>query len=34
LSVEELRAMDRLCPQQGAAAGARHDKDRSHELNI
>jgi aryl-alcohol dehydrogenase-like predicted oxidoreductase len=34
LTVEELRAMDRLFPPQGAAAGARHDKDRSRELNI
>jgi aryl-alcohol dehydrogenase-like predicted oxidoreductase len=34
LTGEDLREMDRLFPQQGAAAGARHDKDRSHELNI
>jgi aryl-alcohol dehydrogenase-like predicted oxidoreductase len=34
LTVEDLREIDRLFPEQGAAAGARHDKDRSHELNI
>lgn len=34
LSPEDLSAIDRLFPRNGAAAGARHDKDRSHELNI
>ncbi len=34
LSPEDLTALDRLFPRSGAAAGARHDKDRSHELNI
>jgi aryl-alcohol dehydrogenase-like predicted oxidoreductase len=34
LSPEDLSALDRLFPRNGAAAGARHDKDRSHELNI
>jgi len=34
LTAEELAAIDRLFPQKGAAAGARHDYDRSKELNI
>ncbi len=34
LSPEELSALDGLFPRNGAAAGARHDKDRSKELNI
>ena len=34
LSAEDLSRIDNLFPQKGAAAGARHDKDRSHELNI
>jgi aryl-alcohol dehydrogenase-like predicted oxidoreductase len=34
LSPEDLSALDRLFPRSSAAAGARHDKDRSHELNI
>jgi aryl-alcohol dehydrogenase-like predicted oxidoreductase len=34
LSAEDLSALDRLFPRNGAAAGARHDKDRSKELNI
>jgi len=34
LSAEDLAEIDRWFPQKGAAAGARHDKDRSHELNI
>ena len=34
LSAEDLSALDRLFPRSGAAAGARHDKDRSRELNI
>jgi aryl-alcohol dehydrogenase-like predicted oxidoreductase len=34
LSSAELRAIDDLFPQKGAAAGARHDYDRSRELNI
>jgi aryl-alcohol dehydrogenase-like predicted oxidoreductase len=34
LTTEELAEIDRLFPRTGAAAGARHDKDRSHELNI
>ena len=34
LTTEELTAIDRLFPQNGAAAGARHDYDRSKELNI
>jgi aryl-alcohol dehydrogenase-like predicted oxidoreductase len=34
LTQEDLAAVDEVFPQQGAAAGARHDRDRSHELNI
>lgn len=34
LSGEDLAQIDHWFPQEGAAAGARHDKDRSHELNI
>jgi aryl-alcohol dehydrogenase-like predicted oxidoreductase len=34
LSADDLSALDRLFPRNGAAAGARHDKDRSKELNI
>lgn len=34
LSTDELAAIDKLFPQKGAAAGARHDYDRSKELNI
>jgi aryl-alcohol dehydrogenase-like predicted oxidoreductase len=34
LTTDELAAIDRLFPQKGAAAGARHDYDRSKELNI
>lgn len=34
LTADELTAIDRLFPQKGAAAGARHDYDRSKELNI
>jgi aryl-alcohol dehydrogenase-like predicted oxidoreductase len=34
LSPAELVEIDRLFPQKGAAAGARHDDDRSRELNI
>jgi aryl-alcohol dehydrogenase-like predicted oxidoreductase len=34
LSPAELVEIDRLFPQKGAAAGARHDYDRSRELNI
>jgi hypothetical protein len=34
LSPEELAALDGLFPRNGAVAGARHDKDRSKELNI
>jgi aryl-alcohol dehydrogenase-like predicted oxidoreductase len=34
LSPEDLAALDQLFPFDGAAAGARHDKDRSRELNI
>jgi aryl-alcohol dehydrogenase-like predicted oxidoreductase len=34
LTADELAAMDRLFPQNGAATGARHDYDRSKELNI
>jgi aryl-alcohol dehydrogenase-like predicted oxidoreductase len=34
LSAEDLSAIDRLFPRNGSAAGARHDKDRSKELNI
>ncbi|HEX2929710.1 MAG TPA: aldo/keto reductase [Candidatus Binatia bacterium] len=33
-TAEELVAIDKLFPQKGAAAGARHDYDRSKELNI
>src|SRR6266550_931305 len=34
LSPDELAAIERVFPQKGAAAGARHDYDRSSELNI
>jgi aryl-alcohol dehydrogenase-like predicted oxidoreductase len=34
LTSDELAQIDRLFPQQGAVAGARHDYDRSKELNI
>lgn len=34
LTRDELAAIDRMFPQNGAAAGARHDYDRSKELNI
>jgi aryl-alcohol dehydrogenase-like predicted oxidoreductase len=34
LTAEELAAINRLFPQKGSAAGARHDYDRSKELNI
>jgi aryl-alcohol dehydrogenase-like predicted oxidoreductase len=34
LTLDELLAIDKIFPQQGAAAGARHDRDRSQELNI
>ncbi|HEX2261307.1 MAG TPA: aldo/keto reductase [Candidatus Binatia bacterium] len=34
LSPEDLAVLDGLFPRNGAAAGARHDKDRSKELNI
>ncbi|MGH7784183.1 MAG: aldo/keto reductase, partial [Candidatus Binatia bacterium] len=34
LSASELAAIDQLFPQRGGAAGARHDYDRSKELNI
>jgi aryl-alcohol dehydrogenase-like predicted oxidoreductase len=34
LTSNELAEIDRLFPQSGAAAGARHDYDRSQELNI
>jgi aryl-alcohol dehydrogenase-like predicted oxidoreductase len=34
LSPEDLALLDGLFPRNGAAAGARHDKDRSKELNI
>ena len=34
LTPDELAQIDRLFPQQGAVAGARHDYDRSKELNI
>jgi aryl-alcohol dehydrogenase-like predicted oxidoreductase len=34
LTPAELAEVDRLFPQKGAAAGARHDYDRSKELNI
>jgi aryl-alcohol dehydrogenase-like predicted oxidoreductase len=34
LSTEDLAVLDGLFPRNGAAAGARHDKDRSKELNI
>jgi aryl-alcohol dehydrogenase-like predicted oxidoreductase len=33
-TADELLAIDKIFPQQGAAAGARHDRDRSRELNI
>jgi aryl-alcohol dehydrogenase-like predicted oxidoreductase len=34
LSPEDLSSLDGLFPRNGAVAGARHDKDRSKELNI
>ncbi len=34
LNADELAAIDKIFPQQGAAAGARHERDRSKELNI
>ena len=34
LTSDELAQIDRLFPRQGAVAGARHDYDRSKELNI
>ncbi|HEU4343365.1 MAG TPA: aldo/keto reductase [Candidatus Binatia bacterium] len=34
LTPTDLAEIDGLFPQQGAAAGARHDRDRSSELNI
>jgi aryl-alcohol dehydrogenase-like predicted oxidoreductase len=34
LSAEEIAAIDRIFPCQGAVAGTRHDYDRSKELNI
>jgi aryl-alcohol dehydrogenase-like predicted oxidoreductase len=34
LSTEDLAVLDGLFPRNGAAAGVRHDKDRSKELNI
>jgi aryl-alcohol dehydrogenase-like predicted oxidoreductase len=34
LTPDELTAIDKLFPQKSAAAGARHDYDRSKELNI
>ncbi|HEX7226137.1 MAG TPA: aldo/keto reductase, partial [Candidatus Binatia bacterium] len=34
LTPDELAEIDKLFPRQGAASGARHDYDRSKELNI
>jgi aryl-alcohol dehydrogenase-like predicted oxidoreductase len=34
LTAEELAAIDRIFPREGAVAGTRHDYDRSKELNI
>jgi aryl-alcohol dehydrogenase-like predicted oxidoreductase len=34
LSTEDLAVLDGIFPRNGAAAGGRHDKDRSKELNI
>ncbi len=34
LNASELAALDKLFPRKGAAAGARHEYDRSKELNI
>lgn len=34
LTSNDLATINKLFPQQGAAAGARHDRDRSSELNI
>jgi aryl-alcohol dehydrogenase-like predicted oxidoreductase len=34
LSTEELAAIERIFPREGAVAGTRHDYDRSKELNI
>jgi aryl-alcohol dehydrogenase-like predicted oxidoreductase len=34
LTADDLAQIDRIFPHNGGAAGARHDRDRSHELNI
>jgi len=34
LTAADMAEIDKLFPRQGAAAGARHEYDRSHELNI
>ena len=34
LTPEELAAIDKIFPREGAVAGTRHDYDRSKELNI
>ena len=34
LESDEIAEIDELFPRQGAASGARHDYDRSKELNI
>jgi hypothetical protein len=34
LTAGDLAVLDRIFPQKGAVAGARHEYDRSKELNI
>jgi aryl-alcohol dehydrogenase-like predicted oxidoreductase len=34
LTSDEIAEIDKLFPRKGAASGARHDYDRSKELNI
>jgi aryl-alcohol dehydrogenase-like predicted oxidoreductase len=34
LTSDDLAQIDKIFPRNGGAAGARHDRDRSHELNI
>ena len=34
LTADDVATLDRLFPQKGAVAGARHEYDRSKELNI
>ncbi len=34
LTPDDLGKIDKIFPQKGGVAGERHDRDRSHELNI